>query len=46
MIQMNLLVIQKYKNRFTDIENRLMVTKGERLWARQIRYLGITDTHF
>ena len=32
-------------NRCTDIENMLLVTKGERWREGQIRSLGLTETH-
>ena len=40
MIEVN----SQNRNRLTDIENKLMVTKGERQ-GRQIRSLGLTDTY-
>ena len=36
--------IQK-ENRCTDIENKLLVTKGQRGREGQIRGLGLTETH-
>ena len=40
MIQMNLLT---NRNRLTDMENKLMVTKEER---REIKSLGLADTNY
>ena len=34
------------RNRLTDRENKLMVTKGERWREGQIRSLGLTDTQY
>ena len=42
MIQMNLF---QNRNRLTDIENRLMVTKRKRR-GREIRSLGLTYTRY
>ena len=33
-------------NRPTDMENKVMVIKGERKGKRQIRSLGYTDIHY
>ena len=33
-------------NRLTDIENKLVVTKGERKGEGQIRGMGLTDTNY
>ena len=41
MIQMNL-----YRNRPTDIENKLMVTERERGEERQTRSSGLRDIHY
>ena len=32
-------------NRLPDIENELLVTKGERVGEGLIRSMGLTDTH-
>ena len=34
------------RNRLTDTENKLMVTKGERGWRRDKLGFGLTYTHF
>ena len=36
------------RNRVTDIENKLVVTKGERKWGREkeIKSLALTYTHY
>ena len=34
------------QNRLTDIENKIMVTKGESGGKGQIRSLGLADTHY
>ena len=34
------------RNRLTDIENKLMITKGERGGEVLIRNLGLTGTHY
>ena len=34
------------RNRSTDIENTLMVTKGERRGERSIRIWGLTYSHY
>ena len=36
----------KSRNRLTDIENKLMVTKGEGVEEGQIRSMGLTDIHY
>ena len=43
MIQINYL---QNRNRLTDIENKLMITKGERGREGQIRSLGLADTYY
>ena len=41
-IQMNLFV----KHKLTDIENKLMLIKGEQGGKGYLRSLGLTDTHY
>ena len=36
----------KYRNRFTDTENKLVITSGERGWEGQVRGRNVNDTNY
>lgn len=44
-IQMNFIWQNRLRNRFTDLENELMATKGKRKKEEETGSLGLTCTH-